>query len=179
VSSLVIRRERPEDAVAISAVQGAAFGTEGAGEPVEVRLVEALRRSDGWLPRLSLVAEDAGAVVAHSICSQGRLDVADGPPVACLGLGPIGVMPERQGTGVGSALMWAMIGAADATDAPLIALLGSPDYYRRFGFIASSEVGIEPPDAAWGQFFQVLTLSSWQPSMTGRFVYASPFDDLN
>lgn len=176
----VLRRERPDDRAASRAVQVAAFGRGqdgpetgvGAGEPVEAGLLDALR-GDGWIPELSWVAEIDGGVVGHNICTRGH--VGDVP---CVGLGPIGVEPRWQGRGVGSALMWAVIGAADARGEPLIALLGNPDYYRRFGFVASTELGVQPPDDRWGRFFQVRSLSAWTPSVTGRFRYAQPFDDL-
>ena len=74
--------------------------------------------------------------------------------------------------------MHATIGAAEALDEPLIALLGSPDYYSRFGFVASSMFDIDPPDPAWGHHFQVLTLSAFRPDITGQFRYAAPFDEL-
>ena len=173
-----IRRERPGDQAAIRAVHAAAFAQDASSEPAEVGLVDALRDCDGWLPALSLVAEIDGAIVGHNVCSRGHVERDGLAPVACVGLGPIGINPQTQGTGVGSALMWAMIGAAEALEEPLIALLGAPDYYRRFGFVASSELGIEPPDAAWGHFFQALPLTAWESSIAGRFAYAAPFDDL-
>ena len=74
--------------------------------------------------------------------------------------------------------MHAVIAAADALDEPLIALLGNPGYYSRFGFVTSTRHGIEPPDPDWGEYFQVRTLSSWDGSIDGTFRYAAPFDDL-
>jgi putative acetyltransferase len=84
-----------------------------------------------------------------------------------------------QGSGIGSALMHAMIGAADAAGEPLIALLGDPVYYSRFGFIPSANVGIDPPEVAWGVHFQVRPLSAWTDSITGRFRYSAPFEEVS
>lgn len=168
-----IRRERPDDESEVRAVHVAAFA-KGGSEPVEARLLDALRGCDGWLPELSWVAEVDGRVVGHNVCTRGFVG-----EVACVGLGPIGVLPDRQLDGIGSQLMLAMIGAADATGTPLIALLGAPDYYRRFGFVASTELGIQAPDPAWGPFFQVRPLSGWRADIVGPFRYATPFDDLD
>ncbi len=154
------------------AVQAAAFAA-GEGEAVEVGLLDELRTCDAWMPHLSWVAEIEGRLVGHNVCT--RADVAGVP---CVGLGPIGVLPDHQHAGVGSALMHAMIGAADATGEPLIALLGNPGYYSRFGFVPSSELGIEPPDPAWGGYFQVLPLTAWTNSIVGPFRYAAPFDGV-
>jgi putative acetyltransferase len=165
---MLIRREHLDDIAAIRYVHRAAFVSDV--DPMEVRLVDALRDSDAWIPALSWVAELDGAVVGHVACTRGHVD--DTPAV---GLGPLGVLPELQGTGVGSALMYASIGAADALDEPLIALLGAPAYYGRFGFVAAARYAIRPPEAEWGEHFQVRTHTAWRPSITGTFRYASPF----
>ena len=68
------------------------------------------------------------------------------------------------------------LGAADALGYGFVALLGSPAYYGRFGFVRSTDVGIEPPDRAWGAHFQERTLSAFDPAARGRFVYPAPFD---
>ena len=74
--------------------------------------------------------------------------------------------------------MHAIIGAADASGEPLIALLGDHRFYGRFGFIAASELGITAPDPGWGDHFQVRALTDRPPSITGTFRYAAPFTDL-
>lgn len=141
---------------------------------MEARLLDGLRADDGWLPALSWVAEVDGHLVGHNICTRGHVD-----DLPCVGLGPIAVLPAAQGTGVGSALMHAMIGAADALDEPLIALLGDPGYYRRFGFVPSSDLGITPPEPEWAEHFQVRRLTAWNDSMGGSFRYAAPFDEVS
>ncbi len=170
---MIIRKETSRDIAAARAVQAAAFGQGSAVEAVEARLLDELRRCDGWLPHLSLVAEIDGDVCGHVVTTRGY--VGSRP---ALGLGPIGVDPAVQRAGVGLALMHATIGAAEAMDEPLIALLGSPSYYGRFGFVASATVGIDPPDLNWAEHFQVRTLSAFTADIRGKFVYASPFDNL-
>jgi putative acetyltransferase len=170
---MLVRRETPADYDAVAAVHDAAFG--GPSHPA---LTEALRAGGYVDPALSLVAVDAeDHLVGHVVCSRGDLD---GRPAQ--GLGPIGVLPDRQGDGVGSALMHAVLGAADALGEPFVVLLGDPAYYRRFGFVAAREHGIEAPDPSWGEYFQVRTLSAWESarhdSLRGTFTYAPPFDDV-
>ena len=142
-------------------------------EPAEALLLDALRACDGWLPALSIVAEVDGAVVGHAVTTRGFVN-----HVPVVALGPIGVSPSLQRSGVGLALVHATIGAAEALGEPLIALLGSPNYYSRFGFVASSTFGIAPPDPAWGAHFQVRTLTTYRADITGQFRYAAPFDEL-
>jgi putative acetyltransferase len=73
--------------------------------------------------------------------------------------------------------MHAVLGAADALGEPLVGLLGNPSYYRRFGFVPAQPVGIAAPVSAWGNNFQVRTLSQYE-GLAGRFQYAGPFDRL-
>jgi predicted N-acetyltransferase YhbS len=118
---VLIRRERPDGVDRIDEVHRHAFaGVAPAGsEPVEVGLVRALRTDRGWVPALSLVAEeDEGHLIGHVIGSEGFVD-----DTAVIGLGPIGVLPKHQGHHVGHALMHAVLSAADALDYPLVVLL--------------------------------------------------------
>jgi putative acetyltransferase len=176
--SIVVRRELPEDVEAVRAVVAAAFADQArpdaaaASVPVEVTLVDELRATDEWLPALSLVADVDGEVVGYVVCSRAWVDAH---PV--LGLGPLAVSPRLQRSGVGSALMHAMLGAADALDEPLVALLGHIDYYPRFGFRAASALGIAAPVAAWGDHFQARPMTAYDPAIRGGFRYAQPFND--
>jgi putative acetyltransferase len=167
MTALVVRRERPDDARAVAAVHRAAFAT-GDGEPAEVALVAALRADAAWLPHLSLVAVADGAPVAHVVATRATVD---GSPA--LGVGPLGVLPAAQGRGVGTALMYALLGAVQARDETLVALLGAPGYYGRFGFGPATAIGVIAPDPAWGGHFQALPLDPAFPR--GVFTYAAPF----
>src|SRR4029077_198500 len=96
----------------------------------EARLIDELRAGPAWLPALSLVAATAaGEVLGHVLGTRGH--VGQDPVI---GLGPLAVRPDRQLHGAGSALMHAILGAADALGEPLVGLLGDPGDYRRVGF---------------------------------------------
>jgi putative acetyltransferase len=170
---VLIRRERDADVPAIRAVTTAAFARpETAGRAVpEATLVDELRAGREWLPPLSLVATDDGEITGHVVCTRGYVD---GVPV--LGLGPLSVRPDRQRQGTGSALVHAVLGAADALGEPLVALLGDPGYYGRFGFRPSTDYRVIPPDPGWDAYFQVRVLSGYDADVHGTFSYAEPFD---
>jgi putative acetyltransferase len=173
---VLVRRETAGDVQAVRAVIAAAFARPGRADemPPEVALVDRLRAGDAWLSPLSLVAiGQDGAVVGHVLCTRGRVD-SEG----ALALGPLAVRPDQQRRGAGKALMHTVLGAADALGEPLVALLGDPAYYSRFGFRLSEEYGIDPPEPDWRPHFQVRPLSSYRPSLRGRFAYAEPFRRL-
>lgn len=172
---VLVRRETPADVSAIHAVHAAAFADADRPDvvPVEAGLVDALRADDAWLPALSLVAEQDGRVVGHVVCTRGH--IADVPALA---LGPLGVLPELQRRGVGSALVHAVLDAADALGEPAVVLLGHREYYPRFGFEPAVEHGITPQVPEWASHLQVRTLSSYDPAMRGEFTYPKPFLEL-
>ena len=138
--------------------------------PPEVGLFEALWEAGDTVPELSFTALSDGTVVGHVTAS--RATVATNPVVA---VGPIGVLPDHQGTGIGSALMDALLSSADAAGVPLIVLLGSPRYYSRFGFLPAKELGVLAPEPEWGDAFQARPLTAYTPSVAGPFQYASAF----
>lgn len=173
---MLLRRERPGDQRAIERVHAAAFmrAADPTATPPEATLVDDLRASREWIAQLSIVAVHDSGVVGHVLCTRARPE--RGQPV--LALAPIGVLPQYQGLGVGQALMHAVLGAADAMDESLVGLVGDPGYYARFGFRVAADVGIEPPDASWSDYFQVRPLTAYTPTLTGCFHYAVPFSAL-
>lgn len=177
-----LRRSNAADVAPVRALTAAAFASaahqappvDETGQPGEAALVEWLLTDPDAVPELSWVAEgDAGGLVGHVVCS--RAHVGDRP---ALGLGPISVDPAHQGAGVGSALMHAVLGAADALGERLVVLVGDPGFYARFGFRPAREIGVLAPDPAWGDLFQARTLTSYDGGPAGTFRPAAPFDRL-
>ena len=174
---LVLRTEAPADRAELLALTAAAFaispvtGLPVEGEPEEVDLLRRLFDCAEYLPDFSIVAELGGEIVGHVISTRGWAGELE-----LLGLGPIGVAPRLQRHGIGSALMKETINRANAAGERGIALLGSPDYYARFGFVPSTSLGVQPPEAAWGDNFQLLPLALWPGGVSGTFRYAAPFD---
>jgi putative acetyltransferase len=163
---VIVRQERPEDAEVIAAVIDAAFGdTETSA------FTQQLREWEGYVPELTFVAEDDGAVVGFTMLSYVHVD---GRPV--LILTPMAVRPDRQRQGVGATVVRAALAAADARGEPLVLVEGVPSYYPQFGFRPALELGLDRPDeripeAAW----MAAPLSAYDPALRGRVVYPSFF----
>jgi len=173
--ALVLRLEQPEDRPALLALTAAAFSISPVtslpvdGVPLEVSVLQQLFECEEYLPEFSIVAQLGGEIVGHVISTRawaGELEL--------LGLGPIGVAPRLQRHGIGSALMKETIDRANAAGERGIALLGSPAYYDRFGFVPSTSLGVRAPDPEWGDHFQLLPLALWPGGASGTFRYAGP-----
>jgi putative acetyltransferase len=159
-----VRTETRGDWNAIAAVTEAAFG-----KAREARMIDAIRASDGFVPELSLVAEDDGQIVGHVLLSYVALE---GVSTRLLELGPMSVLPDRQGMGIGSRLVREALRAADARREPLVLVLGHPTYYPRFGFRRASEMGITPPDPEIADAaFMAIPLRAYDPALHGRVVF--------
>jgi putative acetyltransferase len=167
-----LRHERPGDADAVAQMHREAFGEQG---DAVATLVDDLRARLAREHGLSLIAESHGVVVGHVMFSSGLLD-APARLVAVQILSPVGVMPHAQGNGVASALIRRGLEILGARQVPAVFLEGDPGFYSRLGFVAAVPRGFRKPslripDAG----FQVITLPSYEPWMTGTLVYPEPF----
>lgn len=170
---LNIRAEAPGDEGAIYAVNQLAFSGEA-----EPRLVDAIRRSDCFIPALSLVAEEDGAVVGHILVSRVGVQTESGLAPA-LALAPLAVHPDRQNRGIGGALVRAALGRARALGHDLVIVLGHPGYYPRFGFRLASEFGLECPFPGANEAFMALALQTGErPRPRGLVAYPPAFDEV-
>ena len=177
---MLLRRERPGDARAVHDLHRAAFAREATPDGpasdgrLEADLVDALRADGDLVPACCLVAEVDGAVVGHVAVSRATV----GGEAGVLGLGPLGVRPDLQGRGIGSALLHATLAAADALGARAVVLLGHPGYYPRFGFEPAVDHGVTPPQD-WGrEYFLLRRLEAWGDGVAGPFRYAAAFERL-
>jgi putative acetyltransferase len=130
----MIRYARPADRPAIDAVLGAAFGR---GD--EAELVNRLRADEDVM--FELVAEEGGAIAGHILLSRLWADRAE----LYAALAPLAVHPDRQTSGLGSALVRASLETAREFGCHGILVLGDPAYYGRFGFSADTAQQVSAP----------------------------------
>jgi putative acetyltransferase len=130
----IIRAETAADREAVRGVNESAFGRSE-----EANLVDALRGSAN--PCISLVAEEGGRVVGHIFFSPVAVE-SGGGAWAALGLGPMAVLPEYQGRGVGSELVREGLSECQRLGHEVVFVLGHARYYPRFGFKPAGVKGI-------------------------------------
>jgi putative acetyltransferase len=148
--SLSIRIEQPGDADGVRETNEQAFG-----EPLEARLVDALRGCEGYL---SLVATIEDRVVGHILFTPITIE----PPVdrRIAGLAPMAVRPEQQRVGIGSQLIRAGLQECRRNGYSAVVVLGHPDYYPRFGFIPAHTFGLTCEFASAPEAFMALELEA-------------------
>lgn len=134
---------------------------------------EKLRR--GRLPAegLALTARDAAGHLVGTVrlwnveAGIGR----DGNGVPALMLGPLAVAPEHEGKGIGGALMRAALAGARERGHGAVLLVGDPDYYQRFGFLADKARHLLMPGPFERRRFLALELKDgWLADAAGLLV---------
>ena len=126
---MILRKETVEDIEAIKEVTIAAFKNHPISNQTEHFIIKALRASGALM--ISLVAEMDGQVVGHIAFSP--VTVSDGA-TGWYGLGPVSVLPDYQNQGIGKALINEGLSLLKHIGGQGCALVGDPNYYKRFGF---------------------------------------------
>lgn len=131
-----IIHQRPEDAEKIPDLLDKCFGSDR-----QKKTVYKLRQNVDALAELSFVAyvenEMVGTIEYWPILIDGRHEA--------LLLGPIAVDPDWQGKGIGVALIRQSLALAAEFGHQRVILVGDPQYYGRFGFVAASGQGLDLP----------------------------------
>ena len=130
----MIRYATPKDHEAIRAITAAAFGRDG-----EAELVDALRAAEDSM--FELVADEAGEILGHVMFSRLWADRYE----LYAALAPLSVRPDRQRSGLGSALVRTGLERAPEFGASGVLVLGDPAYYGRFGFSSERAARVACP----------------------------------
>lgn len=160
---VTLRDEAPGDADAIRSLVTGAFRDSAHSSGTEAQVVDDLRAAGALT--LSLVAEADGEIVGHVAASP----VGIGDARGWFGIAPLAVRPDRQGQGIGAALVTAALARLRTRGAQGAVLVGDPAYYARFGFAADPGIGVPGIPAEY-----VLTLPFAEP-VRGEVRYHAAF----
>lgn len=186
IMNISIRNEQEKDYRRVEEITRAAFSYPeriergGIGCPYEHWMVHELRKRDG-VSELSLVAEVDNVVVGHIICSKAEVRIANGA-IPILNFGPLSVLPEYQGKGVGKALIRSMISKATDLGFGAILFFGRPEYYPQFGFKEASVWGVTDSNGYnYPAFMGMELISGYLSGAKGGKYYESDIydDSLN
>ena len=164
--TLRVRLERPGDAVAIRAVNDAAFG-----RPDEALLVDRLRNDGAVLG--SFVAEHEGTIVGHILFSRTLIETAN-QAISSVALAPLAVVPNFQRRGIGSELVRVGLEWLRSRGERIVLVLGEPHFYSRFGFASERANALTspfPPEA----FMALALVPNALDAVRGTVRYAVAF----
>lgn len=167
---MLIRQERPEDYEAVYRVIKEAFAKAEHTDGNEANLVVKLRKSESFIPELSLVAVDGEKIVGHIIFTKALVH-----GVEVLALAPLAVLPDYQNRGIGLSLIEAGHQAANELGYEYAVVLGHAKYYPKAGYVPASQFGIKAPFAVDDESFMAICFSKSQTKLHGTMEYDKAF----
>lgn len=152
---MIIRHESSQDVGPIQTLIEQAFEQSIYGYNNEGQIVNQLRCDNALT--VSLVAEQNTQIIGHIAFSL--VEISDGS-TGWYGLGPMAVLPIKQKHGVGSKLVHEGLSELSKRGAKGCVVLGSPEYYNRFGFEVNHNLKFEGAPA---EYFMCLALDKYMP----------------
>lgn len=121
-------------------------------------MLHQIRQSSAFIESLDFVAVKDGRIIGNVISVQSYIEGDDGQKHTVLSLGPIGVLPAFQRTGVGRRLIELMRQQAARMGYKAILLCGDPAYYSKNGFEPAEKYSIRTKDNKFAAALQILWL---------------------
>lgn len=167
---LVIREETPVDYEKVYLLVKSAFASAEHADGNEQDLVNDLRKSDSFIPSLSLVAEKDGVLAGYILFTK----LKAGEETA-LALAPLAVLPDFQKQGIGSSLIKDGHKRAKEMGYRFSVVLGSENYYPKFGYVPASRYGIEAPFPVPDENFMAINLNGESVKLNAQVIYDKAF----
>ncbi len=121
-------------------------------------LAHVLRDSPDFIAGLDYVALLDGELVGNIMYAQSRILDSAGKSHPVITFGPVSVLPEHQGKGIGKALIMHTLDLARAMGHKIVVIYGDPAYYCRCGFVAGEQHNIRTSDGLFSPALQVVEL---------------------
>ena len=121
-------------------------------------LMHIIRDSDAFINELDFVAEADGKIVGNIVYTKAKIAADDGTSHEVLSFGPLSVLPEFQGKGIGGRLIEHTKALAKELGYKAILIYGDPAYYSKFGFAAAETFRIGTSDNMYAAALQAIEL---------------------
>ena len=141
----MLRQETSEDYREVERLVYSAFESSNLfnyQKVTEHELVAKLRKSEGFVPELSIVVQEGWEITGHILLTKVNVKKENGENLEVLALAPMSVMPVLQKTGVGLQLIMESVDVAKKMNFGAIVVLGHKEYYPKHGFKLASDYGI-------------------------------------
>ncbi|AFS78215.1 acetyltransferase, GNAT family [Gottschalkia acidurici 9a] len=173
--NIIIRQEEERDYSSVKYVVEKAFENAEYSDHKEQLLVERLRKSDAFIPELSLIAELNKEIIGHAMLT--KLIIRNGKnEYESLALAPVSVLSQYQNIGIGSKLINESLKVAKQIGFKSVIVLGHEKYYPRFGFMPARTWGIKCPFEVPNESFMALELERDSLSdVDGTVIYPNEF----
>ena len=167
---LKIRQENKNDYEEVYNVIKKAFEVAEHSDGNEHNLVIALRKSNNFIPELSLVAINDNKIVGYILFTKIKIGKYEE-----LALAPLGVLPEYQRQGIGSELIKEGHKIAKKLGYHYSIVLGNEKYYTKFGYVPAIKYEIKSPFDVPSQNFMAIKLNDTDIKIHGIVEYAKEF----
>lgn len=165
-----IRQERPADYDTVYRIIKEAFADAEHSDGSEQDLVSALRKSEAFIPELSLVALEDNRIVGHILFTEAVVN-----DVKVLALAPLSVLPEYRNRGIGLALIKQGHAVASGLGYKYSVVLGHAKYYPKAGYVPASRYGIRAPFLVEEENFMAVCFGKGEDSLNGTIEYDKAF----
>lgn len=166
----IIRPEKQTDYDKIYQVVLNAFKQAEHRDGNEQNLVNNLRKSNSFIPDLSLVAIKDGEIVGHILFTKAYVNNTE-----ILALAPLSVLPSFQKQGIGLLLIKKGHEIAKNLGYEFSVVLGYPQYYSKAGYIPASTYGIKAPFEVNDENFMAVYLGDTPRLLNGSIQYDKNF----
>lgn len=167
---LEIRQENMSDHEQVYNVIKTAFEKAEHSDGNEQDLVIELRKSNSFIPELSLVAVDENKIIGYVLFT--KIKIGDNTELA---LAPLAVLPEYQRKGIGTRLVKEGHKIAKQLNYNYSIVLGSNKYYPRLGYIPASRYNIKAPFDVEDDYFMAIKLNKNAKTINGIVEYDKAF----
>jgi predicted N-acetyltransferase YhbS len=172
---ITLRQEKPADYEAVFELIKTAFKPINASDQQEHILVEKLRRSQAFVPELSIVAENENGIIGHILLTEIQIVNGDASHTS-LAMAPVSVKPAFQGKGIGGRLILESHRVAKMLGYASILVVGHEKYYPRFGYVPARNFNISLPFEVPDENCLVISLiENGLKGVCGKVVYAKEF----
>lgn len=167
---MLIRMETSNDHEQVNHVIKNAFEVAEHSDGNEHNLVVALRKSDAFIPQLSLVAEMDNEIAGYILFT--KIFIGDNVGLA---LAPLAVNIKYQRQGIGAKLINEGHRIAKDMGFKYIVVLGIETYYPKFGYNPAINLGIKAPFEVPNENFMAIDLTGENTKIDGIVSYAKEF----